>query len=74
MTVQQRYHAKDINTSRAVVALQALEADAATPIEVLNAARQSVYRAGLGLEPDPDLGAVLHAYSRTRQEQNRFGQ
>jgi hypothetical protein len=74
MTVQQRHHAKDINTSRAVVALQALEADAATPIEVLNAARQSVYRVQMGLEPDPDLGAVLQAYSRKRQEQNRFGQ
>lgn len=73
MTPQQRYHVTDINHSRAVLALQALEVDEDTPVHVLNAARQSVHRARLGLEPDPDLGHILQEYARTRQEQDRYG-
>lgn len=73
MIAQQRYHALDINTSRAVLALQALEIDPDVPVHVLQAARQSVHRAQLGLEPDPDLGHVLQAFARTRQAQDRYG-
>jgi len=70
---QQRYHAKDIQTSRAVLALQSLEVDPDVPVHVLQAARQSVHRAQMGLEPDPDLGNVLQGYARTRQAQDRYG-
>lgn len=73
MIVQQRYHVRDIETSRAVLALQALEVDQDVPVHVLQAARQTVHRAQMGLEPDPDLGHVLQGFARTRQAQNRYG-